>query len=107
MTPGVQYKVASRRFDSFAEGLMLFFVGIALVGAWIASALSYGTAGSWQVALSTTTTLVTFLMVFVVYFRQKRDARVIERKLDRLLRRPRDIPVLTEVVREPLELSTR
>jgi low affinity Fe/Cu permease len=102
MAMNVRYRLAARRFDSFAEGMLLFFVGVALVGAWVAAAVFHGAGGSWQLILSTTTTLVTFLMVFVVYARQKRDSRVLERKLDRLLRR--NYPILTDIAPDLVEL---
>jgi low affinity Fe/Cu permease len=98
----VRYRLAARRFDSFAEGMLLFFVGLALVAAWVAGAVFHGAGGNWQLVLSTTTTLVTVMMVFIVYARQKRDARVLERKLDRLLRR--NYPILTEIAPDLVEL---
>jgi low affinity Fe/Cu permease len=53
---------------------------------WAVTGPLFGYSDTWQLIINTGTTIVTFLMVFVIQNTQNRDAKVIQLKLDELLR---------------------
>jgi low affinity Fe/Cu permease len=53
---------------------------------WAASGPAFGYSDTWQLVINTGTTIITFLMVFLIQNTQNRDARAIHLKLDELLR---------------------
>ena len=63
-----------------------FVVGLAVVIAWGATGPIFGYSDTWQLIINTSTTIVTFLMVFVIQNTQNRDAKAIHLKLDELIR---------------------
>ncbi|MGI8926694.1 MAG: low affinity iron permease family protein [Tepidiformaceae bacterium] len=83
----------SERFRVFARGASevlgsatAFIVAVALVVIWAASGPFLAFSTTWQLLINTTTTVATFLMIFLVQNTQNRDARAIHLKLDELLR---------------------
>ncbi len=63
---------------------MLLAVGIVIL--WAVSGPVFGFSDTWQLAINTGTTVVTFLMVFVIQASQNREARATQLKLDELIR---------------------
>ena len=63
---------------------MLLAVGV--VALWAVSGPVFGFSDTWQLAINTGTTVVTFLMVFVIQASQNREARATQLKLDELIR---------------------
>ena len=63
---------------------MLIAVGIVML--WAVSGPLFGFSDTWQLAINTGTTVVTFLMVFVIQASQNREARATQLKLDELIR---------------------
>ncbi len=61
-------------------------VAVAVIVAWGASGPLFAFSDTWQLVINTGTTIVTFLMVFVIQASQNRDARATQLKLDELLR---------------------
>ena len=61
------------------------FALIAIV-IWIFSGPFFGYSDTWQLIINTGTTIITFLMVFLIQNTQNRDARAIHLKLDELIR---------------------
>jgi low affinity Fe/Cu permease len=62
-----------------------FFLSIALIVTWGVTGPLFGFSDTWQLVINTATTIVTFLMVFLIQNTQNRDARAIHLKLDELL----------------------
>ena len=58
---------------------------LALVLAWAASGPVFGFSETWQLVINTGTTIVTFLMVFLIQNTQNRDGAAIQIKLDELI----------------------
>jgi low affinity Fe/Cu permease len=63
-----------------------FGVVVATVVVWAVSGPYFGFSDSWQLTINTGTTIVTFLMVFLIQATQNRDAEAIQIKLDEIIR---------------------
>src|SRR5919109_1191339 len=57
-----------------------------IIVVWAATGPLFGFSDTWQLVINTGTTIVTFLMVFLIQNTQNRDARVTQLKLDELIR---------------------
>jgi low affinity Fe/Cu permease len=63
-----------------------FVIGLTLIVLWAATGPFFGYSDTWQLVVNTATTIITFLMVFLIQATQNRDAKAIHLKLDELLR---------------------
>lgn len=63
-----------------------FLLVVALVLAWAVTGPYFDYSNGWQLTINTATTIVTFLMVFLIQATQNRDAEAIQIKLDELIR---------------------
>ena len=81
---------AFRRFASAASVALgsswAFLIAVATMVAWAISGPLFGFSDSWQLYANTGTTIVTFLMVFLIQNTQNRDSVAMQIKLDELLR---------------------
>jgi low affinity Fe/Cu permease len=80
-------------FDRFATACAYglghpasFVASLALVLAWALSGPLFGYSDTWQLVINTSTTVVTFLAVFVIQHTQNRDTLALNVKLDELIR---------------------
>jgi len=65
---------------------LAFFLALAVIVAWGISGPIFGFSDTWQLVVNTGTTIVTFLMVFLIQNSQNRDAGAMQAKLDELIR---------------------
>jgi low affinity Fe/Cu permease len=63
-----------------------FIAAIALIVGWLTTGPAFGYSDTWQLIINTTTTIVTFLMVFLIQNTQNRDSLGLHLKLDELIR---------------------
>jgi low affinity Fe/Cu permease len=63
-----------------------FVIAVAIIVIWAASGPFFHYSDSWQLVINTGTTIVTFLMVFLIQNTQNRDAVAMHLKLDELIR---------------------
>ena len=63
-----------------------FLVAIFVVLLWVVTGPVFDYSDTWQLAINTSTTIITFLMVFLIQSTQNRDAQAVQVKLDELLR---------------------
>ena len=63
-----------------------FFSSVAIIIIWLVTGPVFHYSDTWQLAINTGTTIVTFLMVFLIQNTQYRDAEAVQVKLDELLR---------------------
>jgi low affinity Fe/Cu permease len=81
------------RFSDFARRLAVwtgrpvaFLAACGAVVLWAASGPFFGFSDTWQLVINTSTTIVTFLMVFLIQNTQNRDTEAMQIKLDELIR---------------------
>ena len=65
-------------------------IAVGVVLAWALSGPEFGFSDTWQLVINTGTTVVTFLMVFLIQNSQNRDAMAMHLKLDELIRAAKD-----------------
>ncbi|MGO1068709.1 low affinity iron permease family protein [Lysobacter sp. CA199] len=75
-------KAASR----FTGHPLCFGLAVGVVLVWVISGPLFGFSDTWQLVINTGTTIVTFLMVFLIQNSQNRDAAAVQIKLDELIR---------------------
>ena len=63
-----------------------FILAVLAIIVWIVTGPIFKFSNSWQLVINTGTTIITFLMVFLIQNTQNRDARAIHLKLDELIR---------------------
>jgi low affinity Fe/Cu permease len=76
----------ARRTASVLGSSTAFALACVTVVVWAVTGPIFGYSDTWQLVINTGTTIVTFLMVFLVQNTQNRDARALHLKLDELLR---------------------
>jgi low affinity Fe/Cu permease len=74
------------RASTLAGHYVTFLAALALIIGWAVSGPLFGFSETWQLVINTTTTIITFLMVFLIQNTQNRDARAMHLKLDELIR---------------------
>lgn len=81
---------AFRKFSETTSWLLgtpaAFLIALFAVVAWAVSGPLFGYSENWQLVINTSTTIITFLMVFVVQATQNRDTKILNLKMDELIR---------------------
>ncbi len=78
-------RIASR-IAAFAGQPVAFVAALALIILWSVTGPLFHYSDTWQLVVNTATTIVTFLMVFLIQNSQNRDAAAMQAKLDELIR---------------------
>ncbi len=63
-----------------------FFLSLAIIVVWLLTGPAFHFSDAWQLVINTGTSVVTFLMVFLIQATQNRDSRATQLKLDELIR---------------------
>ncbi len=75
------------KWTAHASGKPITFVLAAgVIVAWALTGPLFGFSDTWQLVINTSTTIVTFLMVFLIQATQNRDAEAMQLKLDEIIR---------------------
>jgi low affinity Fe/Cu permease len=84
---------SSSRFTNFAKATSratgrpsAFLAAGAIIAVWLVTGPLFGFSDTWQLVINTGTTVVTFLMVFLIQNTQNRDSEALQVKLDELIR---------------------
>jgi low affinity Fe/Cu permease len=73
------------RASAFAGDYITFLAAVAVILVWAVSGPFFGFSETWQLVINTGTTIVTFLMVFLIQNTQNREALAVHLKLDELI----------------------
>lgn len=72
---------------SYATGTAAAFItALSVVALWALTGPMFGYSDTWQLVINTGTTIVTFLMVFLIQNTQNRDGKALQLKIDELIR---------------------
>jgi low affinity Fe/Cu permease len=103
-------RFARRASDSSGHPLT-FGLALLVVAVWGATGPVFGFSDTWQLVINTGTTIVTFLMVFLIQNTQTRDTHALQLKLDELIRATKGahnaLMNLEELTDQELELLRR
>src|SRR6266567_2940029 len=79
-----------RKFSAAASAAVgspwAFILALLIIVVWAVTGPLFGFSDTWQLVINTGTTIVTFLMVFLIQNTQNRDAKAIHLKLDELIK---------------------
>jgi low affinity Fe/Cu permease len=76
----------ANRAATLAGHYVTFVIALAILIVWAVSGPLFGFSDTWQLFINTGTTIITFLMVFLIQNTQNRDAKAMQLKLDELIR---------------------
>ena len=80
------FRIFARAAADAVGSSWAFCAALSIVLVWATLGHRYGYSDTWQLVINTGTSVVTFLMVFLIQNTQSRDAKAIHLKLDELIR---------------------
>ncbi|MDZ7786352.1 MAG: low affinity iron permease family protein [Candidatus Saccharibacteria bacterium] len=80
------FRIVAKRVSQVAGSPFAFLIALVLVAIWAFSGTYFSYSDTWQLVINTGTTIVTFLMVFLIQNTQNRDGKAMQLKLDELIR---------------------
>jgi low affinity Fe/Cu permease len=80
------FRVFARRSSNVLGSPWAFVMAILVIVVWAATGPTFHFSDTWQLIINTGTTIVTFLMVFIIQNTQNRDAKAVHLKLDEIIR---------------------
>lgn len=80
------YAHAARWIAQLSGRPVTFLLAVALIVVWLITGPLFGFSDTWQLVINTGTTIITFLMVFLIQNTQNRDTVAMQLKLDELIR---------------------
>ena len=80
------FRVFARKTSAILGSAWAFVVALLVIAVWAATGHIFHYSDTWQLIINTGTTIVTFLMVFLIQNTQNRDSKSIHLKLDELIR---------------------
>ena len=79
------FRKAAHHTSILAGSPIAFTLALLVIIVWAVSGPAFAFSNTWQLMINTATTLVTFLMVFLIQNTQNRDSRALHMKLDELI----------------------
>jgi low affinity Fe/Cu permease len=84
--PSAWFPSFARRLAQWSGRSGAFILALGLVAVWLVTGPLFHFSDTWQLVINTGTTIVTFLMVFLIQNTQNRDTEAIQIKLDEIIR---------------------
>ena len=86
MSPCNWYATFAKRTARVTGRSYVFATAVGVIGLWLITGPFFNFSDTWQLVINTGTTIITFLMVFLIQNTQIRDTEAIQLKLDELIR---------------------
>ncbi len=86
MNNATWYSQFAKRTAHFCGRPRIFTLAVGVIAVWIVTGPMFHFSDTWQLVINTGTTIITFLMVFLIQNTQNRDTEAIQVKLDELTR---------------------
>jgi low affinity Fe/Cu permease len=80
------FRVFARRSSIILGSAWAFAGAVLVIAVWLITGPTFHFSDTWQLIINTATTIITFLMVFLIQNTQNRDAKAVHLKLDELIR---------------------
>ncbi|WP_137920906.1 low affinity iron permease family protein [Hydrogenophaga sp. 2FB] len=80
------YSRFAKAASHFCGRPRVFTLAVAMIVVWVVTGPLFGFSDTWQLVINTGTTIITFLMVFLIQNTQNRDTEAMQVKLDELIR---------------------
>lgn len=80
------FRVFAQKTSEMTGSAWAFLAAVGVILVWLVTGPLFGYSDTWQLIINTGTTIITFLMVFLIQNTQNRDAKAIHLKLDELIR---------------------
>jgi len=86
MKHGYYFSLFARRTSDILGAAWAFLIAFTIIIVWAVTGPLFHYSNTWQLIINTGTTIVTFLMVFLIQNTQNRDAKALHLKLDEIIR---------------------
>src|SRR5438046_8731636 len=80
------FRIIARRSSTFLGSAWAFAGALLVILVWVLTGPTFHFSDTWQLIINTATTVITFLMVFLIQNTQNRDAKAVHLKLDEMIR---------------------
>ena len=80
------FRIFARRSSNVLGSAWAFVLALVIIVIWGVTGPTFHYSDTWQLIINTGTTIVTFLMVFLIQNTQNRDAKAVHLKLDEIIR---------------------
>ena len=80
------FHIIASKIASITGSPAAFMLAVGIIILWAVNGPTFNFSDTWQLVINTGTTIVTFLMVFLIQNTQNRDAKAMQLKLDELLK---------------------
>jgi low affinity Fe/Cu permease len=80
------FRIFARKSSGLLGSAWAFVIALLIIAVWAVTGPIFHFSDTWQLIINTGTTIVTFLMVFLIQNTQNRDAKAVHLKLDEIIR---------------------